>query len=95
MADRTSGRNPKRKLTRAELKAYRSRREAERRRIAVEAAETVDTERPERRPASGSGTSYTMTRDDEFIVIRQDLMRLMVIVAVLLVLLVIATIVLR
>ncbi len=80
------------KLSKAELKAYRARRAAERQRVALadsatnETRQTVDV---------GAGTSYTMTRDEEWLVIKRDLRRLLIIVAVLVVLLIILTVILR
>lgn len=96
MSEKSKSTTTGRKLSRAELKAYRSRREAERRRIAAAQAEVQEqATKPQRPIASGSDTSYMMTRDEEFMVIRQDLYRLLIIVAVLLVLLAVATVILR
>lgn len=95
MSESSAGR-PQRKLTRAELKAYRARRAAERQRIAAaQSNEQVQDFEAPKRDRTFSDTSYTMTRDDEFMVIRQDLVRLMIIVALLMALLAVATIILR
>lgn len=86
---------PKRRLTRAELKAYESRRAAERQRIAARSDHVEIDMNPRLLGDDIVDTSYTMTRNDEFEVIRADLLRLGVIVVLLLVLLVAATVVLR
>lgn len=88
MANERGGAQRRRKLSRAEIKAYEARRAAERRRLALQRAEAAAAEAP-------ITHSYTMTRDDEYAVIRSDLIRLGWICAVLVVLLVIATIVLN
>lgn len=86
---------PKRKLTRAELKAYESRRAAERQRIATRSDQVEIEINPRLIGDDIVDTSYAMTRNDEFQVIRADLVRLGMIVVLLLVLLVAATVVLR
>jgi hypothetical protein len=74
------------KLSRAEIKAYEARRAEERRRLALHEAD----DEPE---ISGS-MAYTISRDDEYAVIKSDLVRLGWIVGILLALLVVATILL-
>ncbi|MFW6074141.1 MAG: hypothetical protein ACOC9Y_01000 [Chloroflexota bacterium] len=94
MSDQGTARG-KRRLTRAELKAYEARRAAERQRIANRTEDVEIKMSPEIAANPVDDTSYTMTRNEEFQVIQADLMRLGVIVAILLVMLVAATIVLR
>lgn len=94
MSGQDTGR-PKRKLTRAELKAYESRRAAERQRIAARRDEVEIHVGPQLLSDDVVDTSYTMTRNDEFEVISADLKRLGMVVALLLILLVAATIFLR
>lgn len=95
MSSKSTRNRQRRKLTRAEIKAYQSRRAAERQRISTSidqpqsGAEGRDTRVPL------ANTSYSMTRDEEFAVIKADLMRLLVITAVLVVILIGATVVLR
>lgn len=93
MSSRPTRNRQRRQLSRAELKAYEARRAAERRRVSATGAGEADALaalHPE--PAE---LTYALTRDEEFAVIRSDLMRLLVIVAILLVLLAGFTIVLR
>ena len=87
MANDRSASQRRRKLSRAEIKAYESRRAAERRRIAVQTAEAASEDSP-------VVHSYSLTRDDEYAVIKSDLIRLGWICAVLAVLLAIATLLL-
>jgi hypothetical protein len=83
-------------LSKAEIKAYEARRAAEGRRalIVPEAASNA--------PAAGGATitrggrrGYTLTRDEEYVIIRSDLRRLLFILAVLAVVLVACTLLLR
>jgi hypothetical protein len=87
MASNSSGSRRRSRLSRAEVKAYEARRAAERRRLSLH---DTDAERSD--TASPIAHSYSITRDDEFAVIRADLIRLGWIVGVLLVALAIATV---
>lgn len=91
MSGRTTRSRDRSKLSRAELKAYEARRAAERRRIA---AHHASDEVVELGTSLGVEHSYTMSRDEEFDVIRSDLKRLGIIVAILIVALIAATVVL-
>lgn len=73
------------RLSRAEIKAYEARRAEERRRLALQTGD--DKERVERQES----TAYSMARDDEYGVIKSDLVRLGWIVGVLTLILVGAT----
>ncbi|HLT18529.1 MAG TPA: hypothetical protein VKZ96_03650 [Thermomicrobiales bacterium] len=84
MANERGGAQRRRKLSRAEIKAYEARRAAERRRLALQSADVERDDAP-------ITHSYTMTRDDEYAVIRSDLIRLGWVCLVLAVLLAIAT----
>lgn len=91
MSNKSSRRPRTRKeLSRAELKAYEARRADERRRIgtANAAQQTAAVVAPVEH-------SYQMSRDEEFTVIKSDLIRLGIILAVIAVLLLILTFVLR
>ncbi len=81
--------NPRRRsrLSRAEIKAYEARRAEERRRLALHTEDEGHEDRPE-------STGYSIARDDEFDVIKSDLVRLGWIVGVLTVLLAGATLIL-
>lgn len=87
-----SSRKPRsrKELSRADLKAYEARRADEQRRIgtaqAAQQAATVVV------PVEHS---YALSRDEEFAVIKSDLIRLAIILAVIAVLLVVLTVVLR
>lgn len=87
-----SSRKPRtrKELSRADLKAYEARRADEQRRIgtasAAQQAATV---------VAPIEHSYELSRDEEFSVIKADLMRLAIILAVITVLLVLLTFVLR
>lgn len=87
MSSNRSNTKRRSRLSRAEIKAYEARRAEERRRLALH----TDDETQESRSDS---TAYTMARDDEFDVIKSDLIRLTWIVGVLLVMLAGATIIL-
>lgn len=91
MSGRTTRGRDRTKLSKAELKAYEARRAAERRRIATHtpSGDVVELDTP-----ITVEHSYTLSRDEEFAVIRSDLKRLAVIVAILLVALVLATLLL-
>ncbi len=75
------------RLSRAEIKAYEARRAEERRRLALQTNDEEVAARPD-------STGYTMTRDDEFSVIKSDLVRLTWIVGILLAMLAGATVIL-
>ena len=87
MASRRADTRKRAKLSRAEIKAYEARRAEERRRLALHDEDEDTEDRPD-------STAYSMARDDEFEVIKSDLVRLGWIVGVLVLLLVGATIVL-
>lgn len=91
MSGRTTRGRDRTKLSKAELKAYEARRAAERLRIATHTASGNEVELDTPITAEHS---YTMSRDEEFAVIRSDLRRLAIIVAILIVALVVATLVL-
>lgn len=78
-------------MSRAEIKAYEARRAAEGRPISAAAVETNEaaalTSSPRR--------TYVMTREEEYDIIRGDLKRLLLILAVLCVAMVVCTILLR
>jgi hypothetical protein len=78
-----------RQISKAELKAYQTRRAEEGQRIAVPSAQNEAVTSAVVRHA------YTMTRDEEYAVIRSDLRRLLIIVGILLAFLVVATVLLR
>lgn len=85
MSERDTGRQRTR-LSKAEIKAYESRRAAERARIMTGTAEGPAVEGPE-----VLQHSYSMTRNDEFQVIKADLIRLLWIVGLLVIALIAAT----
>ncbi len=87
MSSNRSNTRRRTRLSRAEIKAYEARRAEERRRLALH---TDDEEHQARLESTG----YSMARDDEFEVIKSDLVRLGWIVGVLALLLVGATLVL-
>jgi hypothetical protein len=89
VASNSSGSRKRGRLSRAEIKAYEARRAAERRRLSVHDNEVEASD-----SSSPIAHSYTITRDDEFGVIKSDLMRLGWIVGVLLIVLVVATVLL-
>ncbi len=86
MSQRGTGRQRTR-LSRAEIKAYEARRAAERARI----SSSAPSDSHEAESSEALQHSYSMTRDDEFLVIKSDLIRLLWIVGVLLVVLVAAS----
>ncbi len=86
MANDRRASQQRRKLSRAELKAYESRRAAERRRLAIQTATSQGED------GAPIEHSYSITRDDEYGVIKSDLVRLGWIVGILFVLLAIATV---
>jgi hypothetical protein len=77
-------------LTKAEIKAYEARRASESRRalIVPDASATPGVAPTARR-------SYALTRDEEYVIIRSDLRRLLMILAVLIVVLIGCAIFLR
>lgn len=78
-------------LSRAELKAYEARRADERKRIGTERA----NETAVATVAAPVEHTYAISRDDEFAVIKSDLLRLLVILVVILVILAVLTLILR
>lgn len=78
-----------RPISKAELKAYQKRRAEESRRIAIPQAEGETVTNVLVRHA------YTLSRDEEFAVIRSDLIRLLKILAFLFVVIIVATVFLR
>lgn len=89
MASNRSSSKRRSRLSKAEIKAYESRRAAERRRLALRQQE----EEVEQAGYQDS-TAYLMTRDDEYGVIKSDLVRLGWIVLVLAISLGVATVIL-
>jgi hypothetical protein len=94
MSSKPSRTRQRRQLSRAELKAYEARRAAERRRISASTA-SADAEAAAILHSDQAELTYELTRDEEFAVIRSDLRRLLIIVAILVALLVVFTIILR
>ena len=92
MSSKPSRQKTRKQLSKADLKAYESRRAAERHRIATPSpTPSVPTE-----PASLSiEHSFKMSRDQEYAVIKSDLNRLLIIMAILIVALIALTFVLR
>lgn len=94
MAKKTARKQRNRsQLSRAEIQAYEARRADERKRVGAsqdaEAAAVAVAARHQ------SEHSFQINRDDEFRIIRSDLNRLLVIMAIIAVLLVVATFALR
>lgn len=87
MSSNRSNTRRRSRLSRAEIKAYEARRAEERRRLALHTEE-------EERESTQSFTAYSMSRDDEFEVIKSDLVRLGWIVGILAILLAGATVIL-
>ncbi|HUG14077.1 MAG TPA: hypothetical protein VMM78_03580 [Thermomicrobiales bacterium] len=77
-------------LSRAEIKAYEARRAAQRSQSPVSAAHVSSTEGTTR-----ARRARSLSREEEFAIIKADMKRLVVILAILLVILVAVTIVLR
>lgn len=92
MTSRANRTRTRKDLSKADLKAYESRRAAERRRIGTGGGNPLQASEPARVPQEHS---FAMTRDEEFIVIKSDLVRMLTILAVLAVALVVLTLVLR
>lgn len=91
---RKTSRKPKtrKELSRADLKAYEARRADEQKRI----GSTTTHAEPSPAPVIAHVEhTYAISRDDEFAVIKADLMRLMVILGIIAVIMAILTIVLR
>lgn len=88
MASNRSSSRRRPRLSKAEIKAYESRRAAERRRLALRQEEEAE------QVVQQDSTAYSMTRDDEYGVIKSDLVRLGWIVLVLTVSLGVATLIL-
>lgn len=82
----------RRQLSRAEIKAYEARRAAEVNRVG---AAPVGALEPSDAPSGPSRRTYALSRAEEFSIIRSDLRRLLLILAVLIVLLAVAAVVLR
>lgn len=80
-----------RQLSRAQLKAYEARRAEEINRAAID----VSVERPQASRIVVPRRSVMMSRSEEMMIIKSDLRRLLLILAVMAVFLVIATIILR
>lgn len=94
MAKKTARKQRNRsQLTRAELQAYEARRADERKRVG--ATHEGDAAAVAVAPRQQFEHSFEMNRDDEFTVIRSDLIRLLIVMAIITVLLVVATVVLR
>jgi hypothetical protein len=79
-------------LSRAQIKAYEARRAAEGRRLAPSVTGTTEEDRTDDRIAR---RARTLTRAEEFQVIKADLRRLLLIMLLLAVVLIIATVILR
>lgn len=92
MSSKPSRPKARKQLSKADLKAYESRRAAERRRISTASPNPLGPTEPAHISVEHS---FTMSRNDEYSVIKADLTRLLLIVAALLVALVVLTIVLR
>lgn len=92
MSSRSKRPRTRRELSRAELKAYEARRAAERRRIPSTPAAEAEPAKTVHVPTEHS---FAISRDAEFAIIRSDLQRLLIILAVLAVALVVITIILR
>jgi hypothetical protein len=88
MASNRSSSRRRPRLSKAEIKAYESRRAAERRRLALRQQEEAE------QAVSQDSTAYSITRDDEYGVIKSDLVRLGWIVLVLVISLAVATLIL-
>ena len=82
----------RKRLSKADLKAYESRRAAERHRVALTTPNPVA---PADSAHVASEHSFAMTRDEEYRVIKSDLVRLIIILAILLAVLVVLTFILR
>ncbi len=95
MAKKTARKQRNRsQLTRAELQAYEARRADERKRVG--ASQDGDaTAAVAVAPRQQFEHTYELSRDDEFTVIRSDLIRLLIVMAIITALLVVATFVLR
>ena len=89
-----SSRKPRtrKELSKAELKAYEARRADERNRIGTARADQAEVIAP---VMPSVEHSYALSRDEEFAVIKSDLMRLIVILAVIAVIMVVLTFVLN
>lgn len=82
----------RKELSRAELKAYEARRADERKRIGTSHTSESLTAAPVIAPVEHT---YAISRDDEFTVIKADLVRLLIILAIIMVILVVLTFILR
>lgn len=93
MTSRSSRRPKTRKeLSKADLKAYEARRADERKRIGSANTDTEPAATPVIVPVE---RTFAISRDDEFAVIKADLMRLLVILGLIAVILVVLTFILR
>jgi len=81
-----------RQVSRAELKAYEARRAEEGHRVAAPQLSGEGTAAPS---ATATRRVYVLTRDEEYKIIRGDLRRLLLIVAILVLVLIVATLILR
>lgn len=93
MSGRTSKRRTRKELSKADLKAYESRRASERKRVTAE-SEAAEA-RTVRVPEVASQHTLDLTRDQEFRIIRSDLIRLLYIMGILTVALAVITVILR
>lgn len=82
-------------LSKAEIKAYEARRAAESRRALVTTDVSAATAGGSTPAVRSTRRGYAMTRDEEYVIIRSDLRRLLFILAVLAVVLVVCTLLLR
>lgn len=80
----------RRKRSKAEIKAYEARRAAERARI----AHRSDANEGDTVVVASADHTYVLSRDEEYAVVREDLIRLGIIVAVLLAILIALTFIL-
>ena len=89
-----SSRKPKtrKELSKADLKAYEARRADERKRIGTANTVAEPTVTP---VIAHVEHTYAISRDDEFAVIKADLMRLLVILGLIAVIMAVLTVVLR
>lgn len=92
MSSKSSRQKTRKQLSKADLKAYESRRAAERRRISAAAGNTVAPTEPVNLTVEHS---FELARNQEYAVIKSDLIRLVIILAILVVALIAVTFVLR
>jgi hypothetical protein len=92
MTSRTRKPKTRKELSKAELKAYEARRADERKRIGVDANNPLQPVEPAKIHLENS---FAMTRDEEFSVIKSDLSRLLIILAVITMILIVMAFILR